>query len=1696
MGKKKHSLPIIISLLLVKALLSFGGSSSPFTITKIEVSTEEERATVKLYFTDVFEERTFRENFTILPLVRIHWWRSGLRQEEEEYVFYLRGAFQPGQKYTILFKDTFESTSKKKFKPGVNTFTIPDITPTIEFASPQRVIERNSRQMLHLKTVNIRELLVEGVNIPPLFVPWVNIEETQPISELKSWLIAKQTSLQPVIEDLKKKLKEKLQILPPEKIPQKFYFHLKALKKASEQKIIHDKEVFFVSKRKNTWQAFSLPLNFRKEKTKGRIFFISLKDNQAPDKPLSQKLLRVTDLGISYKISPSSLLIWITSLYSGKPLRKVSLLAYTKKKEIFLLGETNSKGVLLVKDKAVLGKVTLGNFEKPFFEEASLNLEELTLILAAQRDDCSYIKVGPPGGYLRVTGINQTRSPSEKERLLKAALFTERGIYRPGERVYFKATLREYSQGEILVPSDIEPLLRIEDAKGEEIFSKNFKLSEFGTFGGEVELKKYYPLGTYTIFLCVGEETLTRWTFQVQEFRAPRHFVEVTFEKKRRVSKEYVNLEIEEHYLLTKVFGKYYAGGPVKHARVRWKVYYTPTEFKKKNYPNYTFGCPHHKRRLLETGESISDEQGELRVEVPLSREVINGVWGLEFVVSVIDFDGRVATTRERYQETPPYLVGIKKDGDEIEAGREQLLRAIVLTPQGKKMLKGNLEVKVMEESYGYIRKRNAAGHFYWQEQRVWRELFSTRVPISQGRAKFKFKFPWGGKYSVSFTYRKTEKEVYTSSVLCKVSGYDYYTRYREPEERWQKIWISADKKCYSQDEKIHLSLSSEVPVSSCLLTIERESILDYQLVEFKDKRSKIKLDITSKFYPNIYIGALATVARGEFPVFKEQYDIEAPHFLTGYINLEIVAQRKKLLISINKEELELKKEPGEEVSLSFLVLDDQGKKVLSELAVGVVDESVLALTGFKTPTLGNLLKFIQPLSVFTAELRKELLKQTPFEVLRNQPLTGGGGIKRETELKTRKDFRPVAYFNPRVVTDKEGRAKVSFSLPDTMTTYRIYVIGCDQKSKFGHAERKLKVVKDFYLEPGLPRFFTRGDKFKFYVSAFNKTSLSGSLEFSFKVSPQFDLKVKEKKYSLKAYDRVLIPLEGLLRGVGKGKLKFRAKFNNQLDSIELSLPLSSGLIMDRDIVFGKFEGKGELTYSFPPGTEKINWSMLNPEEVSCWLTISSAPLSKLAPAFKYLLQYPYGCVEQTSSGVLPLAGLRGLIADGFLPDIPLEEVDKFLSKGVERLLSMQTSSGGFAYWPGHIKPDRWGTVYALAALTSAKLAGLKLPEKKIAQGLDYLVREIRNEIRNKERRENFFRAFSSYILSLNGWLPKDIWKSLKKTKKLSPEDSFLITLSGGISKFLPREAVAKKLLKLISKPLSQEFYHPFRARYLREAVFLLGAVEFFPDHKLTHKFAYQLLEEMGRRARWSSTSDTGWCLIALGKYFEKSIFIKEEERIKCIVSQNSQKWKFEIPRGKSYTLELNPKEFLRKPFVQLSSNTHQSLFYTLNLRFPRVDYNENGYSNGFEISKKIIPLAGGKEIHVGDVVKVKLKIKPTAIASSYRYLVLDDPLPAGLVAINTAIKTEETPQHDDLAWDAEEGWYRFVPNFFEIRDTRVLVFKNYLWRGTVYHYSYYARAVCEGEFIIPPTKIELMYQPEICGYTPASKIIIKERRE
>lgn len=1660
-----------------------------FTIVKIEPDAKREE--VRIHFSQPVPLPVLKANLGLLPRVKIDWRHSAVSADG---VLTLRGNFKFGAGYVVNLPDNLV-VSNKTYVKTINTFFLPDRPPKVEFVENKSVIERDSLQLLHVRAQNVKTLEFEGIKVPPLLLPLALVAEKAPgawdqtFDQLKSGA----AQLQPLVAGRKS--------LTP--------FHAQPLL---------EKQVFPASGEKNKLVAVSLPLSFRKDKEAGALDLVRVKALDGVEAATMPRVFRITDLGLTYKHGSQSLAIWVTSLKSGTPMAGAQVAGFTRDMKVFPLGQTDQDGIFVFQHQELEG-LALGSLAKFEPVKEVVDHNRLVYLMARTPDDISFIEVQLRGN-LKPEGIWQVRA-GEKIRRLKGHVFTERGAYRPGEKVYFKGAVREYLDGKIVPPAGEVCSISVVNPNGEKVFDFEGPVSEFGTVAGEFTAENHWRLGTYTLKMVFGPEPEAEipkrgrrfrrvaedeeagrpprneasTTFQVQEFKPPRHFVDIAFKQFRRTVKDYVNRgERQAEFVRISINGEYYAGGPVKHGQVRWKVHKSKTSYQVPGYDQFTFGyAGDEPGELIESGQAILDEKGRAEVEFPLNRQVLAGEHGLNVVATVVDFDGRAVTNNKVFQADPDILVGISRHPEVVQAGEGQSLKVVVTRRDGKSIRTGAVQAEVLQQSWTSVPKRNEQGDVYWDEQEVWRRAAVTDLSLEKGEATFKFDFGWGGRYLLAFTYQDKDGRKFASATAYQVRGESF--SYEHKDKPYLPLPMYADRPSYEPGQTAKITVRPLSPVSRYLVTVEQAGIIQHRVVAGKPDGQELEIPIRPEYAPNVYVSVLGLTPRGEFPVFAGRYDTEAPNVFWGNLNLSVRREVERLDVKISPEVKELKAEPGAAVHLDFTVLTSKGRGVEAELVVAVVDEAVLALTGFKTPTLDDLARFDNPLGVFTGELRALLVHQTPYYLSRVEHLTGGGGLDEAMMAKLRKRFEAVAYFNPTLRTDSQGRVKVSFTLPDNMTTYRIYAVVLDRGSRFASQERPFLVTKDFYLEPGIPSFFTQGDSFRFQVAAFNSTPAAGPVKFNARGDAGLVLKAEEPPGPLHAKDSLKLNVTGQAVKSGPALARFGAEFQGRADAVELKLKINSGHVRETAVFSGSLAGAREIKIVLPAhltGTRPVD-----PGEITAVLTLAGSPFLRMTSAIEYLLNYPYGCVEQVGSGVLALAALRGLIQDGQVPGVELAEVDKYLKNGVDRLLKMQTDSGGFAYWPGMREAHLWGTVYAVAALSLARANGLAVSDLVMENAVSYLKDQMAGE-----QASPAFKACACYLLSLNGALDPGTWKSVQKDyARLGRESKLFMLLAAKKAKLRPLGELQNALKPLVGAGAEagrQDQEEEFSPRFRVTALALLAGREILPSDPRTNETALYLLGGLDRQGIWTSTSDTGWALLALSEHFKGVSFEAQPEEV--IISQPGAAPQRRTLDPKGYrTVGLNGPALLKNPVVRVQSQSGHTWLYKLELTAPRTDIAATGAAHGFKVQRTVKNTDGSSDIKVGDLVKVRVLMD--AGGKGQRYVVLDDPLPAGLVAINPVLKTEEPGPdrsgRDEDANGAEyvtaEGIFHFWPNHVEIRDDRVLAFCDRMYSGN-YLFEYYARAVCEGKFVWPAAKATAMYSPTVNGYTPVGELIVKGR--
>jgi uncharacterized protein YfaS (alpha-2-macroglobulin family) len=486
-------------------------------------------------------------------------------------------------------------------------------------------------------------------------------------------------------------------------------------------------------------------------------------------------------------------------------------------------------------------------------------------------------------------------------------------------------------------------------------------------------------------------------------------------------------------------------------------------------------------------------------------------------------------------------------------------------------------------------------------------------------------------------------------------------------------------------------------------------------------------------------------------------------------------------------------------------------------------------------------------------------------------------------------------------------------------------------------------------------------------------------------------------------------------------------------------------------------------------------------------MTFASSSLLDAREAMDYILKYPYGCVEQTTSSLLPWVKVKTLRR--VLPDLRKtdEEVASALQAGVDRLLSMQTASGGLAYWPGGREPQLWGSTYGGMGLVLAANAGARVPEERLEQLCKYLADQLKSDSKSAREERAVHMAKACYTLALAGRPAHGYHEILfDRRETLSGEARAVLALA--LAETGDQTTMAKTLLNEESSERKEWEY--WLGNSFRHSVEVMAWNQLAPNGAEVTAASQELLALRTQRGDWGCTSNNAWAVLALGSVADK------DEQDGKVLAECTVRWgSIEQPidwevMGNSAEMTLPiTEENCRMP-LEIVAGDGTTAYVNMRIENRPQKLDEERLDRGYRIKRKyeeVHPdgsLLPADDLAVGDLVLVSLDIEADHSAV---YLAVDDPLPAVLEAINPAFKSRASMNQTSSNW----RWW--VADRRETRTDRVLFFCNWLREGGNYHLEYLARVIGEGEATAPPAKIEEMYHPQRHGLSLTHKFVIGE---
>jgi uncharacterized protein YfaS (alpha-2-macroglobulin family) len=1419
--------------------------------------------------------------------------------------------------------------------------------------------------------------------------------------------------------------------------------------------------------------------------------FLQLDAGQAKDEwsRYPKVCVQVTDLAISGKYSPENDLVWVTELKTGLPVPDAEVEIRDDQNHVKWTGRTDKSGKAAAPGWRFLGMTIRDEWTEP-----------QQWVFARRGGDSAFASSDWGTGIDPYRfGISYDWYP--RTSAVQASVFTDRGIYRAGEDIHIKAIVRKSEGGRWVVPSVSEVACEIQDPFAKSVYKGRAALDEFGSLAFDYGSSVDAALGYYGVTIRVppagpGEkETAVSGTFRIEAFRPAEFEVLLRTQDPSYVFGETYEGEVRASYL----FGGAMAGQPVS-----WHLRLDRTHFSPPGFKGYVFGNemdwgdeePESGSRLAASGEGALDAEGKASVRLPLrpEKEKDSVLATLEATVSSPSrrsISSRIQTIVHRGD----FYIGLKPSTSFLEKGGKMSVDVVAADPKGAPQAGKKIQVKLVRREWRSVRKAGVGGRFRWLTEKEDTEVARQEVLTVTEPAAVTFAPEKAGFYFLLASARDGRGNDVSSTTSFYVTGKDYVPWERRDDD---SIELVADADNYRPGDEAKILVKSPYEKAMALVTVERELVLESRVVEVEGTSNEIAVPVRPEYVPNVFVSVLLVQGRSASAKPGENQDVGKPSFKIGYVNLNVDPGDKRLTVAIKKDKDEYR--PRDPVALDLKVTDAGGRGRRTSVTMAVADAGVLNLIGYQTPDPFSEFYGPRSLSVRTSESMIHVIGQREYGEKGDEP--GGGGAESAAaappglaEVELRGDFRATPYWNPSLVTDENGEAHVTFILPDNLTTFRIMAVAQTPESDFGRGEASFRVSKKLMLQAALPRFVRAGDLFSGGVVIHNFTDQRGPVLLSAQVKG-----IRSKDASLER-TLTLGPRESReirfsfeAAEPGLASFVFRARMGNLADGLEVEIPVKLPRPTETVATFGETRDGADEKIAVPENVFADSSRL----EVSA----SASALLGLKGTVEALSDYPYLCLEQRLSALLPFVVAERVIVDFGLSPWSREEIRRYIERGIGDLWSYQKENGGLGLWPDSSSASPFLTCYAAFALIRASRSGIPVNEGGLERTLQYLHNFLRQTWQPAKypwtaREWNTTRAFALYVLALAGQPQAGYYEKIfaeRNDLSLFGKALLLKALYYGKG---PAESQRMLLRELLNKiqvtPETAHFEEDssagagwvYSSDLRTSALILQTLVETGTEQPLLPAMARWLVQRLGSEPK-PTTQENFYAFYALNDYDLKAETVPADFRAKISLAGKplieaafrAADREPKLARVRLADLDLAGGRVLDFRMEKTGDGT---LFYGTRLTYaPKTKLEPR--DEGIAVMKRVEsqdgrPLAA---VAPGTLVVVTLEV---AVPRETLFVVVDDPLPAGLEAVNPDFLTESEEalrKLEAMSRGSSAPWWEGF-NHVEIRDDRVLLFADSLRPGIHVH-RYLARALSIGSFGQPGTKAEQMYAPEVFG--------------
>jgi uncharacterized protein YfaS (alpha-2-macroglobulin family) len=1455
------------------------------------------------------------------------------------------------------------------------------------------------------------------------------------------------------------------------------------------------------------------------------------------DKPIVRSsLVQVTNLGISVKDSPQNTLLFVTRLDNAAPVAGARVSIVKPDGSALWTGTTGPDGVAIAPETRLRDPRRWSRF---------------AFIVTAEKDgDVAYVGSDWNDGVLPWEyGLHLDLE--EADPLLRGTVFTDRGVYKLGEEVHFKAILRSNTPGGVrLLPDGTAVFVSVRDSRDKLVDERTVRVNVWSTADWTLPVPADGALGSYFVSAILESDRVkapaqqtgqaveerdyreykktVTGSFLVAAYRRPDFRVDVTLAGDSQIAGEPLTGVVSARYLFGAPMGK----RPTHWTFTRTPVYQAPAAITEK-FPSerWTFVGWSDEESRAEKRDMASDDgpltaAGQLALDLDTDAKAGRPFsYTLEGDVEDVSRQ-HIANRASLLVHPAPWYIGIRqvpRFGAQTDGLKTEL---IAVGLDGAPVPGVRMDVKLTQVQWTSVRRAEGNGFYSWETERRDVPAGEWHLTSASGPVALAADLPAGGYFVLEARADAGQGRftVTRESFYALGRGYTAWQRYDH-----NRIDLVAERATYKPGDTARIMIQSPWDQATALVTTEREGIRTHRQFALTSTQQSIDVPITEDAIPNIYVSVLLVKGRtkpladpvqaSELKDVKDDpSDPGKPAFRLGYLQLAVEDTSKRLTVSVaaNKEEYR----PANAATVTLDVKDRQGRGAASEVTLWAVDYGVLSLTGFRTPDVLGSVYVKKALQVLTEDTRQKIISRRV--VTPKGDTDGGGGGADAAVNAVRQDFRVLAFWIGSVTTNANGHATVEVKLPESLTTYRIMAVAGDRASRFGSADSEIRINKPVTLKATFPRFLAVGDKASFGAVVTSQLKTAGPATVTIE-----SLDPEIMQFAATAPQTVDVPAGGSVevrfdaagRATGRARVRMTVKLASESDAFQDVIPVE--VLVSPETV----SAIGQADETTPIALERLK---LPAGVVTTFgglhVELASTALVGLGEGARYLVEYPYGCAEQRGSRALALL-LSADLGEAFkLPGIEPAQARATVQTALKELERFQCEgNGGFAYWPGDCRSTSpYLTAYLLHVFKVASDMKYAVDGPMRDRAYAYLETELARKPPTNEGWWAAYTAWQSFAVKVlvEGGRNQDSnltrlygYRDRMPVFALAYLNDALVARGegGGIRSTELKRRIANAILPEAATAHVEELNDPYLLWFwnsnVRSTAIALSSLVKADAPGPQYRGLVAWLLQARKGGRWGNTQENALALEALVAYYRK--FESTTPNFTAVAKIGDAPVATAQFQGRSTearstdvvmaTLLAASPAGAEQPltFTRAGAGT---LFYSARLRYAVDQLFLQGSDQGIRIARSYAPYVetgarpASTAYKAGDLVRVTLTLNLT---KERRFVAVTDPLPAGFEPVESWFATSAAslaveqdrgePDGDWMSW-----WERGGFDHVERHDDRIQLFATRLAEGR-HTFSYVARATTAGTFRTAPAHAEEMYEPEVFGRTATAVIEIRK---